>query len=229
MNDWFKENTKRTSFEWFLNDAALYFSGYPLDKKRKVNLNEFKGYRYNMITWAYQDSSGWEKKAKHHYPNSQYSSDLKSIAVKGKFWQREKSKYEKYRREGGIEGFGGDNAYASYEIIRYMLAALKKTGSYNNHYQPGKSYVSTWILPLHVNAVSAFIELGYLNRWRDRKILVRKQNELAEGIAVGIYSLMAGIEPNDTKFKYRPKGKKIDLKKYQISTDESYFTTVTGD
>lgn len=229
MNDWFKETVKRTAFQWFLNDTSLYFSGYPLDRKNRVKSGDFRGYRYNMVTWEYQDAAGWEKGARYHCPDSRYSSDLKTIKVNGKFWQREKSKFEKFRREGGMEGYGGDNAYASYEIIRYMLAALKKNGTYNYTHQPGKSYVSTWILPLHVNAISAFIELGYLNRWRDRRMLVRKQNELAEGIAVGIYSLLAGLEPRDKKFKYAPKGKRIDLEKYQISTEKSYFDIVTGD
>ncbi len=229
MNDWFEESNKRSSFEWFLNDTALYFIGYPLKRNRKVNVNEFKGYRYNMVSWAYKDDPGWEKRARKHPAGSPYSRDYKKFKMEGKFWKREQAKFEEYRRQGGIEGFGGDNAYASYELIRYMLTALKQRGIQGRSYCPGKSYVSTWILPLHVNAVCAFIELGYLNRWRDRRILTRNEDDLAEGIAVGIYSLMTGIEPRDRNFKHRPKGKRIDLQKYQISTDKSYFDAVTGD
>lgn len=229
MNDWFEESIKRSTFEWFLNDTALYFLGYPLKRNRKVNVNDFKGYRYNMVSWAYNDDPGWVKRARKHPSGSPYSRDYRSFKKTGKFWKREQSKYEKYRRQGGIEGFGGDNAYASYELIRYMLTALKNKGVRGRSHCPGKSYVSTWIMPLHVNAVCAFIELGYLNRWRDRRMFIKNRDDLAEGIAVGIYSLMIGLEPRDRKFRYRPRGKRIDLEKYQISTDKSYFNAVTGD
>ncbi len=228
MRDWFKENNKRSSFSWFLNDTSLYFTSYPLNKKRKIELDNFKGYRYNMVTWKYRDSPGWERVARFHKPGTRYSNSYNSIALKGKFWEREKSQFEEFRRDGGPEGFGGDNAYASYEIIRHMLQALKNSGDYHYRNIPGKSYNSVYILPLHVNAVSAFIELGYLDRWRDRRILTKKQHILAEGIAVGIYSLLTGLEMKDRKFRHRPRGKKIDLDKYQISTDKSYFDIVTG-
>jgi len=84
-------------------------------------------------------------------------------------------------------------------------------------------------VPLHVNAINAFIELGYLNRARDRFILTRKQEVMAEGIAVGIYSLLNGLAPKNQKYRYVPRGKKLDLDKYRITEDESYFDVVTDD
>ena len=82
-------------------------------------------------------------------------------------------------------------------------------------------------MPLHVNAISAFIELGYLNRSRDRFILTKKQDEIAEGIAIGIFSLLSGLDLKDKKYKYTPRGKGIDFYKYRISGDETYFDAVT--
>jgi hypothetical protein len=50
-------------------------------------------------------------------------------------------------------------------------------------------------MPLNVNAINHFIELGYLNRRIDRHTLLNRQDEIAEGVAVGIYSLLAGMKP----------------------------------
>jgi len=223
---WFCESTKRTPFKWFLNDASLYFTGFPLNNDLTVNLKKFKGYRYNMIKWAYSDPAGWEKTAKHHKNETKYSSDYKNYKPEGKFWDRERLKFEKFRRERGIEGYGGDNAYASYEIIRYILLALHKKGHRHRKLKPNNSYFSVWIMPLHLNAINAFIELGYLDMKIYRHTLTKKQNEIAEGIAVGIYSLLSGLKIKNKKFKYSPKGKKIDLKKYNITKEVSYFDAV---
>ena len=89
-----------------------------------VNFEKFKGYRYNMITWAYSDGLFWEDVAKYHMPGTKYSKSYLDFEPIGKFWEREKNKNEAYRRNGGQEGFGGDNAYASYEIVRYILYSL---------------------------------------------------------------------------------------------------------
>ncbi|OHD63794.1 MAG: hypothetical protein A2176_14670 [Spirochaetes bacterium RBG_13_51_14] len=227
--DWFVEETTRSDFSWFLNDVSLYFTGYPLMKNKQTDRRNFKGYRYNMVTWSYADSPGWEHAARYHIPSSRYASSVKDFVPDGRFWDRERSMYEGFRRDGGEEGFGGDNAYASYEIIRYVCNSLNLHGNDYRTQKPGKSYISVWIMPLHVNAINAFIELGYLNRSRDRYLLTKKQDEIAEGIAVGIFSLLAGLEVKDKKFRYMPRGKAIDFRKYGISEDENYFNTVTGD
>jgi hypothetical protein len=225
--EWFIEENKRTDFDWFLNDVSLYYTGYPLRKNHDIDRTSFKGYRYNMVGWSYADSPGWENAAKYHISSSPYASGFKDFVPEGRFWDRERSQYERYRRDGGEEGFGGDNAYASYEIIRYICYSLYLHGDDNHMQKPGKSYISVWIMPLHVNAISAFIELGYLNRSRDRFILTKKQDEIAEGIAIGIFSLLSGLDLKDKKYKYTPRGKGIDFYKYRISGDETYFDAVT--
>ncbi len=224
--DWFVESDTRSEFDWFLNDASLYFTGYPLRKNLEIDRSGFKGYRYNMVRWAYSDIQGWQYPARYHLPATKYSTSFKDFVPSGKFWDRERSKYESFRRDGGPEGYGGDNAYASYEIVRYMLYSLALHGNDYRTQKPGKSYMSVWIVPLHVNAVSAFLELGYLNRPRDRYLLTRKQEELAEGIAVGIYSLLSGLRVKDKKYRYAPRGKKLNLDKYRTGGEESYFDAV---
>ncbi len=226
--EWFIEDTTRSDFEWFLNDTSIYFTGYPLQKNLEINRSSFKGYRYNMVNWSYADRPGWEHAARHRVPSSRYATTFEHYVPEGRFWDRERSSCENYRRGGGEEGFGGDNAYASYEIIRYICYSLYLHGDDNRSQKPGKSYMSVWIMPLHVNAINAFIELGYLNRSRDRLLLTKKQNEIAEGIAVGIFSLLTGLAPRDTQYKHAPKGKGIDFKKYTTPDGTSYFDAVVG-
>ena len=224
---WFCESVRRSEFRWFLNDTSLYFTGFPLRKDLSVKEDCFTGYRYNMVRWKYRDTGSWEGIARFHPPRSKYSSDYSKFVPYGGFWRREKSIYESYRRDNGEEGFGGDNAYASYEIIRYILYSLFIEGYSHPGLVPGKPYVSVWIMPIHVNAINAFLELGYFSRSKDRYILKKKQDRIAEGIAVGIYSLFAGMRPKTESFRYRPRGKRIDLMKYNITTDKSYFDAVS--
>jgi hypothetical protein len=80
---------------------------------------------------------------------------------------------------------------------------------------------------LLINAISAYIELGYLDRKFDRTILTQKQEEIAKGIAVGIYSLLTGFEEISIKSKFRPSGKAIDFEKYRVSDEKTYFDIVT--
>jgi hypothetical protein len=225
--NWFNQDPKRGSFSWFLSDVSYYFTGYPLDRRNRTDYKDFTGYRYNMVTWAYRDSEGWQKDAVRHEPGTSYSKDYGSFVPEGKFWERERSRFEKYRREGGMEGFGGDNTYASYEIIRFILYALKMNGLEDRRYFPGKPYIGVWILPLHMNAISPFIELGYLRKRFDRYVLTKKQDIIAEGIAVGVYSLFSGLKLKNNGTRHTPKGKRIDLDKYRITTDMDYFKAVT--
>jgi hypothetical protein len=222
---WFMESGRRTRFQWFLNDTAMYFTAYNIHKNGRVNFREYRGYRYNMFQWSYNDPKGWEKTARKHRPNTPYSYHYKTIKPHGKFWDRERSKYEEFRRSKGPEGYGGDNAYASYELIRFIQYNLRMNGDRDRQLVPGKPYVSIWIVPQHVNAICAYLELGYLIRWRDRVRLTKKQNEIAEGLAVGIYSLFTGIRIKKSRLPYLPKGKKLNLKKYHIHSSKSYFNT----
>ena len=84
-------------------------------------------------------------------------------------------------------------------------------------------FVSVWSVPLYVNAVSAYIELGYLREPVHLKMFREKTDILAEGIAVGIYSLLAGTEPKPSAEKFRPKGVKFDLDKYRMDDTKTYF------
>ncbi|HOO72363.1 MAG TPA: N-acetylmuramoyl-L-alanine amidase [Spirochaetota bacterium] len=222
---WFCETVKRTNFSWFLNDVSLYFTSYPLDRFYSQRFNRYKGYRHNMVQWNYRDPGEWEIPVMYMIRGSQFAGRLASFEPEGPFWDRERSRFESYRRDNGPEGYGGDNLYASNEIIRFITCALEKNGHGPRYTKPAKPYVSVWALPLLVNAVSAYVELGYLGRKDDRNMMLHRQKEIAEGIAVGIYSLFAGINVNED-CKEAPKGKRIDLTKYSVTSEKSYFEAV---
>lgn len=224
--DWFVESIKRTGFKWFLKDTSVYFTGYPVDNSCRIRTDKFSGYRRNMVKWVYRDLHGWELLARRHPSESRWASSFEDFEMRGRFWDRERSKYESYRRENGEEGYGGDNLYACREIIRYILYSLDLNKIRHRSQKLGHPYISVWSVPLLVNAVTAYIELGYLYRKRDRYLMTVKQDEIAEGIAVGIYSLLAGLKPAKNAFKYLPKGKRVDLEKYLITTEKDYFSSV---
>jgi len=46
---------------------------------------------------------------------------------------------------------------------------------------------------------------------------------------MGIYSLLAGMAPEDTKFRYLPRGKKLELSKYRTGGGKTYFDEVSDD
>ncbi|MBN2402288.1 MAG: N-acetylmuramoyl-L-alanine amidase [Spirochaetes bacterium] len=223
--DWFAESVNKTGYRWFLKDVSSYFTGLPVEDRIDIE-DKFTGYIYNMVSWKYGDNSGWENTARNHPKKTQYAANPKDFCLQGKFWEREQSIYESYRRDGGIEGFGGDNLYASSEIIRYILLSFYQSGNIYPRQKPGKPYISVWSLPILVNAINAYIELGYLKNKKDRYVLTDKQDEIAEGIAVGIYCLFAGFKPKVSEFKHLPKGKRIDLSKYKLPSGESYFDIV---
>lgn len=223
---WFQESDSRSSFEWFLNDVAFYFISYPITRQKDVRHELFKGYRYNMISWSYRDEDGWEDKARSHPPHTRFDDSYRTFVPEGKFWQRERSQYEEYRRSGGIEGFGGDNYYATMEIMRYILLSLHLRGLDHPSQRISRPYISTWSVPLHVNAIAAFIELASLNEERHRMLYTQKQDLVAEGIAVGIYSLLAGTKPRKTGFAYTPRGKPLNLDRYRASDNRTYFDNV---
>jgi hypothetical protein len=226
LSSWFREY-KKTSYKFvFFKDVSYYFTSYGMKKDYSIDIDDFKGYKYNMVTWKYSDKPKWNLIAEKHPADSKYSSDYKTFKEEGDFWVREQSVYEEYRRGTSFADFGGDNYFATYEIIKYILLSLNKDGSKHKDKIPGKPYVSTWSIPLLINAISAYIELGYLDRKWDREILLYKQDKIAEGVAVGIYSLLAGIENIEGNYKNKPTGKFIDLKKYDITKEKNYFNTV---
>jgi len=223
--DWFTETEDKSSFFWYCNDVMMYFLGYRMTSNYQPDIEAFRGYRYNMVQWMYNDPPGWAHIAKYHPAKTAYADDIKQFEPDNAFFNREQSTFEKYRRDGGYEGYGGDNLYASNEIIRYVLYNLYMHGVRHKEQRLAPPYISIWSIPLHVNAINAYMELGYLARPYTRYILDNHLDDMAEGIAAGIYSLFAGIEVS-SKISCAPYGKKIDLKKYTINNNNNYFTIV---
>jgi N-acetylmuramoyl-L-alanine amidase len=224
--NWCLSKDLKDDWYCYLDDVSFYFTSFHIKEDLTPEPEDFRGYRYNMVTWAYSDGPGWEKKASRHQKGTRYSADYNDVIPSGRFWERERSVFEKYRREGGYYGYGGDNLYAAYELIKFMQYYLHKKGVRTRDLSPGRPYIGTWIVPLHMNAVSPLFELGYLRRRGDRYILTRKQNEIAAGLAVGIYSLFAGIKVKWSRYRHRPAGRKIDFNRYIMRDGKSYFDVV---
>lgn len=222
-SSWFEERSNRSLYRWFLSDTSMYFLGYPLNGSDRVNAAKFKGYRYNMVSWPYRDPDGWEKTAASHPAGTRYASSPESFLADGPYWDRERSKFEEFRRDGGPEGFGGDNLYGGNEILRYTLTALAESGYQHPALRVAEPFLSVWSVPLYINAISAYVELGYLREPAHQKMFREKLDVVAEGIAVGIYSLLAGTVPKPSSNAFRPKGEKLNLDKYRIDDTKTYF------
>ncbi|MEM7179845.1 MAG: N-acetylmuramoyl-L-alanine amidase [Spirochaetota bacterium] len=226
--NWLRFQAGWTTLENAVADAWIYFHGYwPNKQGTKPNLKRFEGYRQNMVTWRYKDAN-WKKRIGKPGPYAYKHSQFKAV---GKFWQRERSNLEYMRRGGGREGFGGDNHYASMELLRFVQYGLRQdiernTSRYN---APGPilpPYISTYSLPTFTNAITAFLELGDIYSDRDMYFMVAKRKKVAEAIAVGIYSLFYGLQVSQKEIRYAPRGKKIDFNKYITKNGENYFKTV---
>ena len=226
LKSWFKHSIKVPYRLAYFRDCAQYFTGYSLKKNYTTDYRDFNGYKYNMVNWIYGDPRGWHISAREHRPDTMYSDDYMSFKEEGKFWEREKSLYETYRRGESFKNFGGDNYFATYEIIRYILQSFDNRGLSSKDKIPGKPFVSTWSIPLLVNAISAYIELGYLDRKWDREMILNRQDEIAEGVAVGIYSLLAGMGEIKGDFRHKPSGTRLELDKYKMQDDRTYFDIV---
>lgn len=215
--------TNNDPFASFVNDSILYFSSYQLNLPEfEIDSNQFLGYKQNMIKWSYSDFPYWKKEA--FQANGPYSRDPRNFTPETRFWKREMSVYENYKRDGGPEGYGGDNNYAASEIIRYMLAALEMRGIKDVYAKD--PYYSSWLLPVLLNAINAYIEIGYLTDYRFRFILTEKSDAIAEAVAVAAYSLLAETSgKNSGLFINPPKKERINLDKYNIN-NTSYFDLV---
>jgi len=228
-SDWLVFADGHSKLENAIIDTWIYLHGYWTDKSgKKTDLNKFEGYRQNMVSWSYSDGKGWESKAKEN-AKGPYAKTHSGFIAEGKFWEREKGKEESWRREGGREGFGGDNHYASKELMRFVQFGLREQLKENKNKYPEvgpiqKPYISTYSLPTYTNAICAFLEIGYINRKRDIKYLTQNKKETAISLAVGIYSLFAGLEIKKPKnMPVIPKGKKINWDRY-----ENYFEKVVS-
>jgi len=223
---WFIGNHGRSAFEWFLCDSWIYFTGYwSTVDGLNPDIDKFRGYRQNMITWNYRETS-LEDSPGLHNPYVSKSAHLRYFRPEGRFWLREESQAESWRRDGGPQGYGGDNLYASEELLRFIRKGLLVNHVYSAWNLPKiePPYISTWSVPTYINAVSAFLELAYLNNSRDFNRISKYKKEHAEAIAVGIYSLVHGIKaPPSAQKSLMPWGKPIDFQKYRTYQNQNYF------
>ncbi|HMV43757.1 MAG TPA: N-acetylmuramoyl-L-alanine amidase [Leptospiraceae bacterium] len=231
--NWMLFESKWSRLENAMADAWIYFNGYwPTQDGSETNKERFEGYRANMITWRYRDDIGWEKKI--NKKEGPYAIDHSNFRAVGKFWDRERGKPELMRREGGPEGYGGDNLYASNELLRFLQYGLRMqvNEDKDNYKEPNKillPFISTYSVPTYINAISAYLELGEITSDRDMYFVTTKKRKTAICLAVGIYSLFNGLEIKQMETLYTPKGKRIDFEKYIGSTGQSYFDEVTTD
>jgi N-acetylmuramoyl-L-alanine amidase len=209
---WFyPQNSVLSNLSRLINDCETYFTGRRADNKSQI------GKRWQMVMWRYDKDDEYD--------------NLLNYKDNDSYWKRERSDYETMRRGGGIIGAGGDNFYASEEVIKFVRMALwqdyintagaslkeayeiKSPGEYLGAH--GAPFISDWALPQLVNAVTAYIELGYIENENDRKLLVEKKDIIARAIAVAVYSLTEGYEPKkiprtkDELLKCNPQFNKI--------------------
>lgn len=228
---WLRNQPGWSDYEVAMADTWVYFHGYWTNKSNTAPwLEKNRGFRYNMITWRYADEPGWQKIAASHLPGP-YSLKYEDFRPEGKFWDRERSKQELWRREAAVPKthikYGGDNHFASDELLRFVQYGLrqlspdmKKPGAMGGIVAP---FVSTYGLPTYINAISAYLEIAHLNVERDRRMVLTKQDEIAKSLAVGIYSLFSGLElKKGYKGPYRPVAKPLDFAKY-----DDYFEIVS--
>nr|WP_243393406.1 N-acetylmuramoyl-L-alanine amidase [Leptospira perolatii] len=232
-NDWMRFRLDWSKLQNAVADAWIYFNGYWPDKTgKKTDLSSFEGFRQNMIQWKYGDPLGWVEKAKLDEPGP-YAKKHSEYSAIGPFWEREKSKAELWRREDGREGFGGDNYYASSELMRFVqygLRALPYEGK--ELAEPGpiqKPYISTYSVPTFMNAISAYLEIGYIDQEKDVRILTERRRDVAVSLAIGIYSLFHGLKPKTLDSPYVPKGKRLQWERYENLKEGNYFRIVRED
>lgn len=231
--EWMRFKMEWSRLQNAVADSWIYFNGYWPDKTgRKTDTSNFEGYRQNMVTWKYADSQGWVEKAKENGPG-QYAKKHSEYSAKGPFWNRERAQPELWRREDGAEGFGGDNHYASAELMRFVQFGLRTIPTDEEELShPGPindPYISTYSLPTFINAISAYLEIGYIDKEKDMQILTKRRKDVAISLAVGIYSLFQGIHPKQLDQPYIPKGKKISWKRYENWEEGNYFRIVRED
>lgn len=236
---WLVNEKGWTKLEMAFSDTWVYFHGFRWNKKTNAPwLEKNRGIRHNMVTWAYNDPPAWVEEAIRQREKKlpgPYTLDYKKFKPEGKYWEREKGEPEYWKREKplpelGIR-FGGDNHYASDELLRFIqyglrmqYPGLEKEGKISGIVDP---YVSTYALPTLVNAICAYLEIGHLDVKRDRDLLLKYPDDIARALAAGIYSLFAGLEiKKEYRGKFKPRGKNVDFKKYIEHKDGNYFEKV---
>jgi len=216
-------------FESARADAWVYFHGY---RSLKNGSGPWKnrGVRQNMVFWRYADPEGWEEAARKNGPGP-YSIRYRDFRPEGPFWDRERSDPELWRREDGPLGYGGDNHYACDELMRFVQYGVRLTVPEKRSAQAlgpiQTPFVSTYSIPTFINAISAYLEIGFLNRERDRQLIIGQREATAKSLAVGIYSLFAGLSLRNLETPYRPTGKPLDFARYEKYREGNYFELVS--
>ena len=225
---WIVTRKKWSRFQSAYSDAWVYFHGHNTKKDtlRNAELKYYRGIRHNLVTWRYKENKDWVKLARTNTPP--YSNKHHSFVPRGKFWKRERSQFEAWRREGGILSFGGDNHYAGNELLRYVqLGTRLLVNEKSKSHDIGaiqNPYVSAYAMPIYVNAITAYLEIAYINRKRDRQLLIKNRDTVALSLAIGIYSLFIGIKTKENNANpYPPRGTRINWERYTKSKDGNYF------
>jgi hypothetical protein len=201
--DWYVFEKGRSETDCLVEDLFVYLIGYPnLKGTFKPDLSDIRGLRENMVSWPYQRLEG--------------SKSIFSVNRGSPFIRRELSPFEEKRRHGGPEGYGGDNHYAGTELLRFINRQIGEKGL-KTIYKLDGSLVSTWSLPLYINAISAFLELGCIDSDTDILLFTEYRRETAVSLALGILSLLYGTGPG--RGGSLPLGSRIDWESYG-----DYFT-----
>ena len=229
--NWLATDAGWSRFESARADAWVYFHGYrSLRNGRSPWMQKYRGYRHNMVNWIYRAPGNWARKARLHKPGP-YSLKYNEFKAVGKFWDRERGAAEQWRREGGPLKYGGDNHFASDELLRYIQYGTRRIVKKRRKARAmGKildPFISTYSLPTFVNAICAYLEVGHINRNRDLTLMTRDSEAVAQSLAVGIYSLFQGIKLRKGYGPYRPKGKKLNFERYGKLKNGNYFKIVT--
>jgi hypothetical protein len=225
-NRWFISDSRYRVFPSFMADAFIYYIGFwSKPDGLATDFTRFRGYRHNLVQWAYADSDSIVESL-YGQQGERYATTLAAFEPLGPFWEREKGEAENWRREGGPEGFGGDNHYAGMEVLRYTRKAFVVNGFDTPATAPKilHPYISTWAVPTYVNAIAAFVELAHTTSKRDHLRIAKYRHIYAEAVAVAAYSLLYGLEQKTTKGF--PRGKALDLARYENLAGGNYFRRV---
>lgn len=221
---WSYRGHHRTKLGWILNDTWTYFTGHGSEPDgKKVRTASYIGQRWEHLDWSYRSKVEAKPRTSLVDP------------FEGPFFEREASRFEGLRRGGGPEGVGGDNLYAGQELLRFLRYAWWKDytktkvgfakGLSAKAYLPPheKPTAADWAMPLFSNAVSPYLELGQLWNSKDRYLLTEKIEAAADGLAVGLYALVAGFRVPEVPGLETPRGLPIAWSKYQTEDGSSYF------
>lgn len=213
-------------------DTWVYFNGYRTNRDgSRIDRSKNRGLRQNLISWRYAEPPGWEKLYAPDQPGP-YALNFADFRAEGPFWDRERGQAEAWRREGGALGYGGDNHYATDELMRFVqygvrlqLPSRKRAAAMGKIEPP---YVSAYSMPTLVNAINAYLEIGFIDVRRDRDLVIARREETAKALAAGIYSLFVGLEPRRERSAgpYFPRGRPLDLQRYRHLPEGNYFEMV---